>query len=143
MTPLATPEEHSLQLDLAKARQQARERQFDDPPGEDAIPTWLNQLQGTLENDPNVQLILGDLPALIQKIPDVAQATSKIAKDSYFKTLVAELARVYAARINIVMMDKKLSASQKEQSINALLQERNIRIVEMARLLGSYKPDNA
>lgn len=142
MTPIATPEEHSLQLDLAKSKQQAREQKFDDPPFVDVTPKWLNELEGTLDNDPNVRLVLGNLLALIQKIPDVALATSKIAKDNYFKVLIAELARVYAARINIVVMDKKLTETQKQQSIEALILERNVRIVEMAKLLGSYKVDS-
>lgn len=141
MTPIVTSEEHNLQLNLAKSKQQAREQKFDDPPFVDVTPKWLNELEGTLDNDPNVRLVLGNLMALIQKIPDVALATSKMAKDSYFKALIAELARVYAARINIVVMDKKLSETQKEQSIEALILERNVRIVEMAKLLGSYKVD--
>ncbi len=142
MTPLATPEEHSLQLDLAKSKQQAREQKFDDPPFIDTTPRWLNELESSSDKDPNVQLVLGNLLALIQKIPDVALATSKIAKDNYFKALITELARVYTARINIVVMDKRLSETQRKQSIEALIMERNVRIVEMAKLLGSYKVDS-
>lgn len=143
MSIIPSQEERDVQRALAKAKHQERERRFTETPVDTATPAWFEELKTSADKDPNVKAVMGRLALLIEKIPIVAESQTIIAKDNYFKELIKELARVYCARINIVLMNSTLTTSQKDQAIDALLQERNIRIAEMARLLGSYIPNTS
>lgn len=134
-------DDKNLQLELAQAKHRAQKDDLNDPPPNDETPAWMNALQDQVNSDPNVDKIMGILPELLKNIPLVAESKDKTIKDNFFKQIIKELARIYLARVNIVEMNRHLSEVQKNQQITAINSERSLRILEVATLLGSYKPD--